>query len=87
MVTIFPCFSHPSLVSYLHALLLHTDASFRVADERGWQPNLQSILNQFPLGHALKTSLPLSEVSKDLQTLSVSSKLSIDPGRFLCNYI
>jgi pyrrolidone-carboxylate peptidase len=66
-------FSHP------------TEATFRVPDERGWQPMHQKI--DASSGEAyLKTSLPLVHL-RDCLSAKHALTISDDPGRFVCNWI
>jgi pyroglutamyl-peptidase len=78
----------------------YNDATFRVPDERGYQPQKICILqgstcskstkskgvHQF--GKSLRTSLCLKEVCSELEMESNAQPVCIsnDPGRFVCNY-
>jgi pyroglutamyl-peptidase len=67
----------------------YNDASFRIPDERGYQPKQCRIVEGNKLGSKLDTTLPLEQVCVDMQQrLDPSSAvvLSTDPGRFVCNY-
>lgn len=72
----------------------YNDASFRVPDEKGYQPTRAPILDTCPLGSTLTTSFDVPALV-DLLNRTVSTTLegpplanpSTDPGRFVCNYI
>lgn len=64
------------------------ECSFRVPDERGWQPEKQPIIpSNGTIEHSLRTSLPLERIQALLQAAQFPVKISDDPGRFLCNFV
>ncbi|GAX24272.1 pyroglutamyl-peptidase [Fistulifera solaris] len=78
----------------------YNEATFRIPDERGYQPNKESILGEdISVGRALETLLDVNSLVEQLnytiekhesESMSVCRKNSIlsnDPGRFVCNYI
>jgi pyroglutamyl-peptidase len=75
----------------------YNDASFRIPDERGFQPHKQSILgDNKEIGLPYKTLLNVPNLVDDVNQLSLAdirckampaAVVSTDPGRFVCNYI
>ncbi len=65
----------------------YNDATFRCKDESGGQPNCEPIDPAKPLGHALASTLPVAQLRNELRDDGFAVELSVDPGRFLCNYI
>lgn len=74
----------------------YNDASFRVPDEKGFQPKNLPILQSCALGSKMTTSFDVPALVKRMnQTLLPASdddslplaNQSTDPGRFVCNYI
>jgi len=63
------------------------DATFRVPDERGWQPQNQCIISDTSFGQSLACPLPLQSIAETLQNSGYTVELSTDPGRFVCNWI
>lgn len=67
----------------------YNDATFRVPDNNGYQPQGKCILeNSTAHGHCLQTTLDLEEICNELhrqQGCSICC-ISNDPGRFVCNY-
>ena len=67
----------------------YNDISFRVPDERGYQPPLRTPIvtesdgTTSPVVDALSTSVPVEKMCRVVPL----TKHSVDPGRFLCNYI
>jgi len=75
----------------------YNDATFRVADERGYRPNKELVLQKdnetssestHEWGKCLKTTLDVHSLCNDLQKECKAEKVvvSTDPGRFVCNY-
>ncbi|KAL7550483.1 hypothetical protein ACHAWF_013706 [Thalassiosira exigua] len=70
----------------------YNDATFRVPDERGYQPDRQCVLEDEDQteprewGRCLTTSLDVCQLCSDLQKTEESVVASRDPGRFVCNY-
>ena len=67
----------------------YNDASFRIPDQRGYQPNKAPILPEVPLGTTCETNCNISELVEQLSKTfpAIESKASTDPGRFVCNYL
>jgi pyroglutamyl-peptidase len=78
----------------------YNEATFRIPDERGYQPDKESILgDEISVGRALETLLDVNSLVEQLnhtiakhesESVSLCCKNSIvrnDPGRFVCNYI
>lgn len=63
------------------------EATFRVADERGWEPTEECIDGEGKLGHKLSTALPVSNLCAKLRKKGFVVDVSKDPGRFVCNWI
>ena len=67
----------------------YNDATFRVPDERGYQPKEECVLpaaDGCAYGDKLSTTLKVPLLVKKMQSRGYPSKLSGDPGRFVCNY-
>lgn len=69
----------------------YNEASFRVPDERGYQPRDECVLSTTDGGCArrgekLSTTLKVPPLVKRMISRGHPSKLSGDPGRFVCNY-
>jgi len=66
----------------------YNDATFRVPDNNGYQPQQMCILgNSSTFGQCLRTTLDLNEICTELQQQGQSACcISQDPGRFVCNY-
>lgn len=64
------------------------DATFRVPDEDGWQPDHKVIDSslQHPWGTRLITKLPISLIVESLQQKGYPVQSSQDAGRFVCNW-
>ncbi|GAX76722.1 hypothetical protein CEUSTIGMA_g4169.t1 [Chlamydomonas eustigma] len=65
----------------------YNTANFRVQDERGWAPQNERIDKSLPLNASIGTNMPLQDVLKDLRQQGFDVELSVDPGRFVCNYL
>ncbi|OQS00014.1 peptidase C15, pyroglutamyl peptidase I [Thraustotheca clavata] len=57
-------------------------ADFRIPDERGWEPDNEPIVLDGP--DNIMTTLPLESF---VEKLGVNTKISTDPGRYICNYV
>ncbi|KAJ1556626.1 hypothetical protein HK096_011534, partial [Nowakowskiella sp. JEL0078] len=57
-------------------------ATFSVPDERGWKPSGECIRQEFPLGEALITDLPVKVLVNKLSQSGFEVEESNDPGRF-----
>ena len=65
----------------------YNDASFRVPDERGYQPENECVsADGCAYGDILSTNLKVPLLVKKMKTRGYPTKLSGDPGRFVCNY-
>lgn len=69
----------------------YNDATFRIPDEQGYQPNNKCINEDCTLGTFLETKLDCHDICEHLSdetSRSCSSVIvvSTDPGRFVCNY-
>ena len=66
----------------------YNDATFRVPDNNGYQPQQISILgDSSSFGSCLRTTLELDEICSELRQQGQSyCCVSQDPGRFVCNY-
>lgn len=77
----------------------YNDATFRVADERGYQPYKETVLQRttnnetatsthHEWGKCLNTSLDVQSLCNDLQKEDNAEEVivSTNPGRFVCNY-
>jgi pyroglutamyl-peptidase len=60
----------------------YNDATFRIPDERGYQPRNVTIVPERPFNTRLNTLLNVNEICSNMNDLVVST----DPGRFVCNY-
>lgn len=77
----------------------YNDATFRIPDERGYQPTKETILDPSggeasessdpPLGARLDTRCPVESWVERLSEAfpAIETRLSTDPGRFVCNYL
>lgn len=66
----------------------YNNKNFRVPDENGNQPiNCNISANDLNIDASLKTSLDVTSLKTELESLGHSALISDDPGRFLCNYI
>jgi len=66
------------------------DATFRVPDERGYQPHRECIFEGdesacHELGKCFNTTLDVQNLCQEMQTYN-ETIVSKDPGRFVCNY-
>ena len=65
----------------------YNDATFRVADERGWQPDGEKISAGAPFGAPSPTSLDVEAAAASASAAGHAVRVSDDAGRFVCNYI
>ncbi len=64
------------------------DKSFRIPDERGYQPREEPIdVSEGAIGTTRATDLPTEALAAALAARGHAVQASKDPGRFLCNYI
>lgn len=64
------------------------EATFRVADERGWEPASQPIYPEDgKVSTKRRSRLATGQITRQLQRLQFPVVLSSDPGRFICNYL
>jgi len=66
----------------------YNDASFRIPDETGYQPQGESVVRNCDFGDSIESNLDVVELAKSLQPVNedFTVVLSRDPGRFVCNY-
>lgn len=64
----------------------YNDATFRIPDERGHQPRNQCIVEENAIGSSLTTTLDLDGMCQQLESGVCPVVVSMDPGRFVCNY-
>ena len=71
----------------------YNEADFRIPDERKFQPKHEPIIKGVALGEPLRTHFDIPSLVKELYRLrcndcdATKAMISIDPGRFVCNYI
>ncbi len=67
----------------------YNDASFRIPDQRGYRPIQVPILPNMALGTPCHTNCSLTSLVEDLSNSfpAIESRISTDPGRFVCNYL
>lgn len=63
------------------------EATFRVPDERGWEPCEECIDGALKKGWKLSTALPTKSLCARLRKLGFNVGVSHDPGRFVCNWL
>jgi len=72
-------------------LCAYNEATFRIPDQRSYQPNKEPIVSDSrqPVGHCYETSLDLKglEIQMKRDFPSVTTVISTNPGRFVCNYV
>ena len=66
----------------------YNDATFRVPDERGYQPRNQTVVNDFPYQQSLSSDLNISALKLQVNSScpNLTLQVSTDPGRFVCNF-
>ena len=62
-------------------------ANFSIPDERGWIAANKCISSDNALDEGLTTSLDTKQLVSELQTRGHLVESSIDPGRYICNYV
>jgi pyroglutamyl-peptidase len=67
----------------------YNDASFSIPDERQYRPNGEKILKDAAWGTANRSLYNTDELVDQLSISfpAIESKVSTDPGRFVCNYL
>mmetsp|Transcript_16009 Transcript_16009/g.36932 ORF Transcript_16009/g.36932 Transcript_16009/m.36932 type:complete len:237 (-) Transcript_16009:3342-4052(-) len=65
------------------------DATFRVPDQKGLQPQNECIISKDACEHGkcFNTTLDVNRLCEDLKARGEPVVVSTDPGRFVCNYI
>jgi len=63
----------------------YNEASFVGADQRGWAPIKELIIKEAPASYQCR--LPIEKLVSELSLFGYPVRLSIDPGRFVCNWI
>lgn len=61
--------------------------TFRVPDQKGFQPYATSILSNKAFDVSLESDLDVCKLCEQLSSCQWNVEPSADPGRFLCNYI
>lgn len=65
----------------------YNNMSFRVPDQKGYQPDLLCIIPSAGFDSPLVSCLDISGLCEELVADKCCSVISTDPGRYLCNYI
>lgn len=67
----------------------YNDASFRIPDQQGYQPTNTKILDDSQLCQRFDTQINIEKLLQNQTEIhpNIESKCSIDPGRFVCNYL
>ncbi len=67
----------------------YNEATFRIPDVKGYQPKEEAIVTSDSVGQSYPTSLDLNALQKQMENdfPNISTVISIDPGRFVCNYV
>ena len=67
----------------------YNDASFRIPDQRAYQPDKVPIHPDVPLGTPNYTQCPVDDLVAHLSLAfpAIESKVSTDPGRYVCNFL
>ena len=72
-------------------LCAYNDATFRIPDQRGFQPHAEPIVADpgHVVGRCYETSLDLDDLRERMEreVPGVETSISTDPGRFVCNYV
>ena len=68
----------------------YNDASFRIPDERNYQPNRTKIVTTARFGKCFRTPIDVASLRRSMNSLSsqltTKTVVSRNPGRFVCNY-
>lgn len=67
----------------------YNEATFRIPDQKGYQPMATPIVPSHELGKCYETTLDLEGLKQTLEKEfpAISTSLSTDPGRYVCNYV
>ena len=67
----------------------YNDATFRIPDQQGYQPQNIAVVPDSKVGTRFDTTLNVQSLvdKMSLKYPQIETKLSTDPGRFLCNYL
>ena len=65
----------------------YNNMTFRIPDESGYQPDSTCIDESISLDSALQTDIDIDLAVTKLREEGLSVEISLDPGRFICNYI
>jgi pyroglutamyl-peptidase len=67
----------------------YNEATFRIPDEKGYQPTKEKIFHDLELNDCITTKLDIEFLYRHMKKLypSMATKISIDPGRYVCNYV
>jgi len=63
----------------------YNQADFRVPDQLGWMPRGELIIRDTK--PSLQTQLPIQDLFQVIRCYGDPVKISVDPGRFVCNWI
>lgn len=74
--------------SYELEQFAYNNASFRVPDQRGFQPQRELIVDEWPLEEYLETKFDVRLLAEEMSNCfkEPGTIVSDDPGRFVCNY-
>lgn len=73
--------------SFLLEFQGRNEATFSRPDERGFQPYREQVTTDRDLSHSLMTGIPIHNIKRKLQKRGESVGVSIDAGRFVCNWM
>jgi pyroglutamyl-peptidase len=67
----------------------YNEATFRIPDQQGYQPLNVSIFDEEEYQCCLRTSLKLEGVADSMTQRfpNITTKISTDPGRYVCNFV
>jgi pyroglutamyl-peptidase len=75
---------HIGSCQFLLEQCAYNDATFRVPDELGYLPTNIKVIETDDFAFPRRTSLPVDQILSE--PLSRICQISIDPGRYVCNY-
>jgi pyroglutamyl-peptidase len=75
---------HIGSCQFLLEQCAYNDATFRVPDELGYLPTNIKVIEKDDFAFPRRTSLPVDQILSE--PLSRICQISIDPGRYVCNY-
>jgi pyroglutamyl-peptidase len=67
----------------------YNEATFRIPDQKGYQPTKEKIFHDLELNECITTQLDIEFLHTQMNKMypSMETKISIDPGRYVCNYV